>query len=985
MLSKRIYIQSRRASQFSWDEVRKHYKHKYHNGTSEKNGTGPPFRMVLPPPNVTGVLHIGHALTATIQDAVCRYQRLNNRHVEWVPGFDHAGIATQTAVEKMLWKTKRIRRHELGNDDFLEYCEQWKSIREKEISNQLRQLGTTLDWGNPFYTMNNKFKHAVNTAFVQLERQGLIYRDKRIVNWCPALRSTISNEEVDLKPVGNSVTIPDVNGGQRTVKMGVLYKIRYKLVERRKGEPEYLEVATTRPESVFADAALAVNPNDSRFSQFIGRFVKNPMSEKQIPVITSGLVEPDFGTGVLKITPACSTVDYKIYSEAAEQDKKLMDLIPVTDEAGFLSEYAGQFKGIDRFKAKDKVIKYLNRIGAYGGEQSVEKTVLPICSRSGDLCEGRLMDQWFLKTEDLSSEVLMRLEKGELKIDPDYGEIALENWLQNPEPWCLSRQLLWGHRIPSFIDENGKITVATSLEEAEKLTGIAKEDLIQDSDVLDTWFSSALIPIVVAEDWPGLYSNGDKNQNPYALNLMETGHDITGFWVARMLITCFGLTGRLPFNRISLHGMIRDSEGQKMSKSKGNVIDPLFLINGAKLKDMIKDLENSNLPEEELELAIELTSKQYPKGIAKYGPDVLRFVLLRRNVQAKDVPVDLIPLAEEGYKFGNKLSNMSKYVDMICSSELVHKNGDLNYQTEDKWIRSRLQKTVKTFQMNMEECHTHTAFEAVFQFILNDFCDTYLESTKKAFWDKDQARVSTIKSVMVECVELSLKLWSTFMPMISNYILDHSKFLTNRPVIEFDQILKDFNESEANSLNYDLRTAQNIVSTVRAARSRLGISDRTPFAASIISKSLDGKFVEKYGRIVQNLGNVTIDRIQKEEEHGEENINVLPVSGTDLVLILQLDSQDPEISSKIHHQLKEKLIQSKKRLETLDALIKKYSNYATVIQEKQSKTKGEENQLRKHERKLAQTERNKQSQLAEFEKISKLVESLEKQKKERAN
>uniref|UniRef100_A0A1I7RME6 valine--tRNA ligase n=1 Tax=Bursaphelenchus xylophilus TaxID=6326 RepID=A0A1I7RME6_BURXY len=887
MLSRRLFIQSRASSvstKFSWDEVRDYYKHKYHNGTSERNGKGEVFKMVLPPPNVTGVLHIGHALTVTVEDAICRFQRLNDRNVEWIPGFDHAGIATQTAVEKMLWKTRRVRRHELSSDDFLEHCLDWKEVREKEISNQLRQLGTTLDWSRPFYTMNNKFKTAVNTAFVQLEKDGLIYRDKRIINWCPSLRSAISNEEVDLTPVGGSVTIPNPKGGMRKVKVGVMYKVRYKLVDRRHGDPEYLEVATTRPESVFADTALAVNPKDPRFFGFIGRFVKNPMSEEQIPVIPSELVDPDLGTGVLKVTPACSPVDYRIYSDSAEEFKRKMRLIPVTDDAGNLTKFAGKFEGLDRFDAKEKVVKFLTRIEAFGGEEKVEKTVLPICSRSGDLCEGRLMDQWFLRTKELNTNVLERLEKGEIKIDPDYGRFALSDWLENHEPWCLSRQLVWGHRIPAYFDDSGNYFSAIDLDEAEEKSGIPKEKLTQDPDVLDTWFSSALIPIVVGANWPKTRAVGQKPP----IDLMETGHDITGFWVARMLILCYGLTGKLPFDKISLHGMIRDSEGRKMSKSRGNVIDPLFLINGASLNYMIKDLKESNLPEEELASAIKLISKDYPKGIQKYGPDVLRFVLLRRDVQAKDVPVDLIPLAEEGFKFGNKLANMTKYVDLVCTANAERSKP--KWKIEDKWIKSRLKRTAQIFYNNMSEAKTHPAFEAVFQFILNDICDTYLESTKKALWQKDPARLAAIRSTLVECVEISLKMWSTFMPMVSNYLLDHSKNLENRAAIEFEEIVSDFDAAASNSLDRNVRTAQNIITALRAVRARLGFSEKTPLSATVMSRTLDKKFIEDLGEFVENTGNIRLRKMETEKDVSE-NINVVTVPGTDIILVLDLDNE----------------------------------------------------------------------------------------------
>ncbi|VDD94514.1 unnamed protein product [Enterobius vermicularis] len=723
------------------------------------------FKLALPPPNVTGRLHLGHALTAVVEDAICRYERLCGNKVVWYGGFDHAGIATQAVVEKQLWIKKRIRRHLLSDEEFLAHCTEWKENRVYDMKKQFCDLGIMLDMEAAYYTMDERFSKAVRRAFVELHSSGNIFRAQRMINWCPSLQSALSDEEV------NHISLEDLNeisvphkDGMRKIKVGQMHKIAYELLSRR----ERVEVATTRPETLFADVALAVNPCDSRYCHLIGEMVRHPLVHSRIlPILGDEAVVPDKGTGVLKITPSHDFLDFEIAQRHLE---KLPDDImnySCIDEMGKLVN-AGDFDGQDRFD----VIEKLRAVNAYDGIMKHDKGSIAVCSRTGDVIEPMVKDQWFLDCSQMNRRLLEAVENQKIIVKPSFLTSKLVEWLQNNEPWCLSRQITWGHRIPAYLSGN-KWFVAESAEEAEKVSGksLMEKTLVQDNDVLDTWFSSSLVPLVLA-GWP------EKRVNSHCLSLMETGYDIVGFWVVRMLTVCEQLCGHYPFDKIFLHGLIRDSKGRKMSKSLGNVIEPGDVIDGRSLEEMLERVELSSLPDHEKSEAKQEVRNEFPNGIQKFGADALRFALLRHDITGLDINVDIVETASEGYRFCNKLWNLCNYSLMVFAASpgsSVPSSSSASANIADRWILSRLGSVLLDFGPQIKGFTPHHAATGLQKFIQGELCDFYLETTKKALREKDQKRLAEIADTLRLVLHNSLAALSVIMPFISNYLFEKVK------------------------------------------------------------------------------------------------------------------------------------------------------------------------------------------------------------------
>ncbi|XP_017774807.1 PREDICTED: valine--tRNA ligase-like, partial [Nicrophorus vespilloides] len=686
------------------------------------------FNIILPPPNVTGTLHLGHALTAAIQDVLVKWNRMKGAETSWIPGLDHAGIATQVIVEKKLWSEKRKTRREIGRDEFVQEVWRWKEEKSDAIGKQLKRLGVSLDWEKEAFTMDERQSRAVIEAFVRLHESGLVYEADRLVNWSCDLQSAISDIEVDHLEISGptNVTVP---GYKKPVRFGTLTSFAYRL----KDSDEEIVVATTRPETILGDVAVAVHPEDPRYSSYVGRHVVHPFSKASIPVVADTFVDRDFGTGAVKITPAH---DHNDFAVAKAQG---LPIVQVIDENGRVC-FAGDFDGLPRFEARDAVIIGLNAAGLFRGVQDHAMKV-PICSRSKDVVELLLKPQWFVDCKEMAVQCLDAVRIGDLVIEPEQFERVWFEWLENIRDWCISRQLWWGHRIPIYNCTNGtdtcKVVASNASEAKDKAHEILKSDVIevtQVDDVLDTWFSSALLPFS-ASGWP----DKDISSN-YPLSLMETGNDILFFWVARMVMLGTKLTGQLPFNKVLLHGIICDSSGRKMSKSLGNVVAPEDVIEGKTLKDLEWQtrgaVTSGLLSEEECKKAVVGQRKMFPDGIPECGVDALRFTLLSHNIKGHTINFE-VQECRTNRMFGNKVWQATKFTVKWC--EEIAKVGDGGgggetsgsdwvFDPMDGWILSRMACMVEQVDAGIRDHDFHLATAALKNFLYYELCDVYLVS-----------------------------------------------------------------------------------------------------------------------------------------------------------------------------------------------------------------------------------------------------------------
>uniref|UniRef100_A0A0K0E0E9 valine--tRNA ligase n=1 Tax=Strongyloides stercoralis TaxID=6248 RepID=A0A0K0E0E9_STRER len=805
------------------------------------------FRCILPPPNVTGKLHLGHALTITIQDVLNRFATLQGHNVVWYPGFDHAGIATQTVIERNLWKEKKQLASQLGKEELLKYCENWKNQRITDIEGQIKKMTPIINWKHSYYTMDDNFSPAVTSAFIDLYNKNLIYRDKRIVNWCSSLQSVISDQEVIKVSVkgGDYLTIPDLHGGRRKVQFGRLFRVKYKIFD----SDECVEVETSRPETIFADVAVAVNPNDNRYTHLIGKYLHNPLiNDHKLKVVPSEEVEINFGTGMLKLTPNHSQVDFDIVTNLVKNgilDKMVLE-VNCIDSNGCIIAPETPWNGMDKFEAREKIINHLVSEGILKETTPNDyKTEIPICERSNNVVEPILKSQWFMKTHDLHNDIKDFIIKGKIQLLPEFHTTNLINWLSNTDPWCLSRQITWGHQIPAFKDINKNKWIVGNPNDKNIINSIGQ--LKRDTDVLDTWFSSSIIPIVM-NGWPN-------NKKPQQLNYIETGHDILGFWIARMLVVCYGITETLPFNKILLHGLIRDSSGRKMSKSLGNVIDPLDIIDGITLQDMIKRIHKSSLSESEIKIAEDDLTKKYPNGVEGMGSDVLRYSLLCHDITALDININFHDLNSEGYRFCNKLWQMTNYATKVFSMSKLETSELTNFSQHpmDQWIRSRFRKCLDAIEANLTtNFKPHTAFDHICSFLLNDVCDTYIESTKHSIKANDDDRIKEITSTFYTTLNISFKILSIFMPQLS-YLLQQ------RIIHKWEgDIYENKNFSNYKCLFILNKSLENIiynifsiVSHVRRVRNDYGINRKTQMLRGFLMINDNMEINDELKRILQ--------------------------------------------------------------------------------------------------------------------------------------
>ncbi|KYO19901.1 valine--tRNA ligase, mitochondrial [Alligator mississippiensis] len=758
------------AAWYSWWEKEGFFKPEYQSQQPQRKAET--FSLCIPPPNVTGSLHLGHALTVAIEDALVRWHRMRGDTVLWVPGSDHAGIATQAVVERKIWKERGARRQDLTRGEFFSEVWKWKEEKGNEIFQQLKALGASLDWDRACFTMDSGFSEAVTEAFVRLHEDGLVYRAQRVVNWSCALRSVISDIEVENRQLQGH-TMLSVPGCPAPVPFGVMVTFAYKVEGE---EDQELTVATTRPETMLGDVAVAVHPNDPRYLHLHGKMVQHPFTGRLLPIIVDPMVEQDMETGAMKVTPAHSRADYELGKVHG------LPLISVIGEDGSMTAECGDWlQGLNRFLARDKVVSALKEKGLLRSMKG-HAMVLPLCSRSGDVVEYLLKSQWFLRCEGMAQRALDAVALGHLKFTPKFHEKNWSTWLSNISDWCISRQLWWGHQIPAYQvpvtqsrglekDENGVLWVVgrTEAEARKKAAGILRKpeeevELVRDPDVLDTWFSSALFPFA-ALGWPHQTSD---LQNFYPNSLLETGSDLLFFWVARMVMLGQQLTGKLPFSQVFLHSIVHDAHGRKMSKSLGNVIDPLDFIHGATLQDLQGRLHGGHLDPLEAAIAAEGQKRDFPQGIPECGTDALRFSLCSHNVQGDDINLDVDAVLSSRL-FCNKVWNAVKFTLKALGEGFTPQAHSQVFPCSlmEQWILSHLYNTVAYCDQWFGEYEFHCIISAIHSFWLNKFCSVYLESVKPVLSSGDQFQILQTCQTLLTCTDLGLRLLSPFMPYLT--------------------------------------------------------------------------------------------------------------------------------------------------------------------------------------------------------------------------
>ena len=715
------------------------------------------FSILLPPPNVTGTLHMGHGFNQTLMDSLTRYHRMRGVNTLWQPGTDHAGIATQIVVERQL-EQNNISRYDLGREKFIDKVWEWKEESGGKITKQMRRLGTSPDWNRERFTMDQGLSETVNEVFVKLYQDGLIYRGKRLVNWDVKLQTAVSDLEVIQEE-----------------ENGYLWHIAYPLVNNPQ---QKLIVATTRPETMLGDVAVMVHPDDKRYKKLIGQKVRLPLVNREIPIIADDYVDMEFGTGVVKVTPAHDFNDYEVGK------RHELEMITIMTLDGFINEFGGEFAGLERFEARKQIVAKLKE------QELLVKTEdyrlkIPRGDRTNVVIEPLLTDQWFVAMSkpvggelSISEEALRVVKSGEVKFFPENWVNTYNQWLENIQDWCISRQLWWGHQIPAWYGPNDEIIVAKNKTEAEKIAAekhIDGSQLRQDVDVLDTWFSSALWPFSTL-DWTPDYPN---QSNPVLdrylpSSVLVTGFDIIFFWVARMVIMTKYVTGKIPFNHVYVHGLIRDAEGQKMSKSKGNVLDPIDLIDGISLEDLITKRTYGLMNPKQAESIAKKTKKEFPEGIMPYGTDALRFTFASLASPGRDIKFDLSRC--EGYRnFCNKIWNASRFVLMNCPDEdngfEVCKDGYMSFSQADRWIVSIFQKTLSNITTHFENYRFDLAAQEMYQFIWDEYCDWYLEVAKVQLNESNEDAIRRgTKRTLLGILESMLRMIHPIMPFISEEI-----------------------------------------------------------------------------------------------------------------------------------------------------------------------------------------------------------------------
>ncbi len=757
------------------------------------------YCIMLPPPNVTGSLHMGHAFQDTLMDTLIRYHRMQGHQTLWQAGTDHAGIATQMVVERQLLKEGKSR-HDLGREAFVNRIWDWKAESGNTIYQQMRRLGASVDWSRERFTMDDGLSEAVREVFVRLFDEGLIYRGKRLVNWDPKLHTAVSDLEVI-----------------STEEQGHLWHLRYPI----EGSEEHMVVATTRPETMLGDSAVAVHPEDSRYAHLVGKQIKLPLCDRLIPIIADDYVDPEFGSGCVKITPAHDFNDYEV---GQRHDLPLINVFD--DNAHLNDDVPPAYRGLERYEARKQILADLEAKGLI--EKIDDHTLkVPRGDRSGVVVEPYLTDQWYVKTAPLAKPAIEAVENGDIKFVPSNWSKTYFEWMNNIQDWCISRQLWWGHRIPAWYDNDGNVYVAVNEVEARQKYHLSADvELFQDEDVLDTWFSSALWPFSTL-GWP---ENTKELETYYPTSVLVTGFDIIFFWVARMIMMGLKFTDKVPFKTVYVHGLIQDPEGQKMSKSKGNVLDPLDFIDGIDLDPLVKKRTQFLMQPEMAKKVEKLTKKQFPEGIDKHGTDPLRFTFLALATTGRHIRFDLSRL--ETYRnFCNKLWNASRYVFMQLE-QVEPSDAAPEPSLSDRWILSRLQTLKAEVKQHFEEYRFDLLATALYEFTWHHLCDWYLELSKPILNSEESTpgQKKACANTLIKVLDEVLRLMHPLIPFITEEIWQRltpflgleNQSICIQPYPSVDPSHQDEGSEQA------LEWVKSAISGIRNIRGEMNISPAKP-------------------------------------------------------------------------------------------------------------------------------------------------------------
>ena len=782
------------------------YQNWEENGYFKPSGQGPSYSIAIPPPNVTGSLHMGHGFNNAIMDALIRYHRMKGCNTLWQVGTDHAGIATQMVVERQL-QADGLTRHDLGREKFVEKVWEWKAESGDNITRQLRRLGSSIDWRRERFTMDEGLSEAVEEVFIRLYDEDIIYRGNRLVNWDPKLHTAISDLEVISEE-----------------ENGYFWYFRYPLANgatTADGKP-YITIATTRPETMLGDTALAVHPEDERFASLIGKTVQLPLCDREIPIIADDYVDPEFGTGCVKITPAHDFNDYEV---GKRHDLPVINILTV-DAA--INENAPQaYRGLDRFDARKQIVRDMESAGLLDKIED-HKLKVPRGDRSGVIIEPYLTNQWYVAVESLAKPAIEAVENGDIEFVPKNWENTYFSWMRDLQDWCISRQLWWGHRIPAWFDEQGNIFVGRSEDHVrEKYSLAADLPLTQDEDVLDTWFSSALWTFSTL-GWP---QDTEELKTFHPTNVLVTAFDIIFFWVARMIMMTLKFRDQIPFQKVYIHGLIRDGEGQKMSKSKGNVLDPIDLIDGIDAESLVTKRTQGLMRPKDAEKIAKKTRKEFPEGIPAFGTDALRYTFYSLASTGRDINFDMGRI--EGYRnFCNKIWNAARYVLMnVEDQQISEPDSEKDYSQVDIWIRSRLQQTLKQVESGIADYRFDLVSQAIYDFFWNEYCDWYLELSKPVLWDDNasDAQKNATRYTLLHVLESSLRMLHPLMPFITEEIWQKAvpllgiegPTIMQQPFPEADDSIID------ESVDREVEWIKGVIVAIRNIRGEMNISPAT--------------------------------------------------------------------------------------------------------------------------------------------------------------
>jgi len=861
-------------------------------GAEDNDAEREKFCIMIPPPNVTGRLHMGHAFQDTIMDTMVRYNRMKGNDTLWQVGTDHAGIATQMVVERLI-NAEGKTRHDYGREKFTEKIWEWKEQSGNTITKQLRRMGASLDWSRERFTMDEGLSTAVTEVFVRLHEEGLIYRGKRLVNWDPVLHTAVSDLEVLSKE-----------------ENGHMWHMRYP----RSNGVGHVVVATTRPETMLGDCAVAVHPNDERYSYLLGEFLELPLTGRKIPVIADEYVDPDFGTGCVKITPAHDFNDYQVWSRhkntTAMQDLPNGGLINIlTIDAGIRDNeddinnvIPEAYIGLDRYDARKKIVADLEAAGLLEKVDN-HKLMVPRGDRSNAVIEPYLTDQWYVKVEPLAKPAIEAVENGDIKFVPDNWKNTYFEWMNNIEDWCISRQIWWGHRIPAWYDDHGNVYVGYDIDDVRKKNKLPDDfPLQQDEDVLDTWFSSALWPFSTL-GWPEQTTELEKY---YPTNVLVTGFDIIFFWVARMIMMGLKFMGDVPFREVYIHGLVRDAEGQKMSKSKGNVLDPLDVIDGIDLEALVTKRTSAVMQTHQIERIEKLTRKNFPDGIPAFGTDALRFTFAALATTGRDVV--FAPSRIEGYRnFCNKLWNATRYVLMQAEEkdngllEDGSDNPDIALSLADRWIISRLQRVEAQIEQHSLSSRLDLIAHDLYSFVWEDYCDWYLELSKPVLFNDDTPANEQrgTRRTLVRVLETILRLNHPIIPFITEECWQHVAPLAGKSGESI--MIQPYPESDSSKVDEqaesDLEWVKTFVSGVRRIRSEMDIPPGKPLSLLLQNASDSDKTLYNDNQtFIEALAKIESSEWLAENDDAPESATALVGEMKILIPLAGLIDKDAELA-----------------------------------------------------------------------------------------